>query len=461
MELALKNISKDVQNLFLLALAEPSFLEAEKIKITLPTDEAQWKLWLELARHNGVQPFLAINLKRLGLDKSALVSPTILAELEDTRNKTLARNLKRWKGAGPLLDKFDQLQIPWMILKGNALADEVYGDSGYKKMNDLDLLVKRADIPRVVAVFKEEGLLTAAPAPIKDFEKLARFSHHLQPYGGRDLSYMVGIHWNLVNPLRGPKILEENLWARKISTTAGGRSVTRLGDADFLNHLCLHLSTYKAGIREIGDIVNAVRAFSKNREFKQKFLEVVQETGSQEDVFRSLSLAQIVSMSEGESFYSEVLKAIVPKVSAKLKRRMAARRRNPQGPAFTRTTHVGRIEKAYAFFSMTDSPLEKGRWLAVMWKNWLFAPSSEAYRLDFKIPQKNIVATAVCRLKAPYRVAEAFAHDLGWNIFFFSIAKHHWDLAKSLTHRSKPSSEDSENQKATGRAIRDAIAELE
>jgi hypothetical protein len=208
-----------------------------------------------------------------------------------------------------------------------------------------------------------------------------------------------------------------------------GLKTFRLGDADFLLHLCLHLSPHKLGLRELMDIFNFVRAFKEPSAAMTEFVKLVKEVGAEEDVYRALSFVRVFDQN---IFYNEVLEALDSLVASSYKKTVQMRVDEPEAFIYTRTVHISRLEKTYALFSMAEHPAEKLKWLGEMWSHLLFPPVTDAFRLDFQIPTTSRWGALKARVKAPYRISAALAEDMGWGIFFLLMARHHWHVLRRL-----------------------------
>lgn len=120
-----------------------------------------------------------------------------------------------------------------IVLKGAALADTIYPSIASRPMNDIDLLVHRADRERARAALESAGF--CAPYGI-------RASHEMHLRRGE--RPIVELHWDLASivPLRLAALDNEALWQEARPFTIGSVQVHQLSIRDTLLHLCLHLS---------------------------------------------------------------------------------------------------------------------------------------------------------------------------------------------------------------------------
>lgn len=71
--------------------------------------------------------------------------------------QTIGRNLLIYAELAKVLNRFNEEQIPVIVLKGAAFAETVYENIGERTMDDVDLLVKPRDIERTKNLMFELG----------------------------------------------------------------------------------------------------------------------------------------------------------------------------------------------------------------------------------------------------------------------------------------------------------------
>src|SRR5204862_195907 len=113
-----------------------------------------WSSLLHAAQAHGVMPLLSWHLSRSCADG---VPESTLSELRDRFRLNAARNLFF---AGELLKLLTLLQragIKAIPFKGPTLAVLAYGNLALRTFGDLDLLLRRNDIPRARDLLAAEG----------------------------------------------------------------------------------------------------------------------------------------------------------------------------------------------------------------------------------------------------------------------------------------------------------------
>ena len=144
-----------------------------------------------------------------------------------------------------LLGAFEGAGIDVIPLKGPALAEALYRDPGLRPFTDLDLLVRRQDAARAVAVLGELGYRHLGWQRSLAYE-LAHAPAACFVAGGGALP--VDLHWGLVGFPAGTAPLapgaEASVWERAVATERWGRRVLALAPEDLVLYLALHLAVH-------------------------------------------------------------------------------------------------------------------------------------------------------------------------------------------------------------------------
>jgi hypothetical protein len=221
---------------------------------TLGPDD--WHLLAATAQREGVAPLLYNTLNAGG--RLADVPPDIQADLRQAYYATIAVNLLLYHELSRILTVLSPL--PVVILKGAALAANLYSSIGLRPMSDLDLLVPEEHLAEAVACLKAMGYVQPYPDMAAGFN--AQFGHHVHLQGGQDVHLAVELHWTLIggeqdwrspslpwfwqqtealtlSPLRPPPPLP-TLGEGKGGWGVGERALTLTPTAHLL-YLCAHL----------------------------------------------------------------------------------------------------------------------------------------------------------------------------------------------------------------------------
>jgi hypothetical protein len=412
----------------LVALTGEEQAELRELTQSLSRD-GTWNAWFELAELNRCEPLAYLRLTALGIACPAAVEARLREKFERIR----AQNRDRLAAARPLFERCKAAGLTLLVLKGNHFGPTLYGEVGYKKMNDIDFLARAQDMPRLLELFREVGLRTipgllgAKADPAAGFAP--RRTHHLPPYFTPDYKCVLGTHWNLASPLARYAIDIDAIWSRSVpfAFLDGTVACRALSPRDAIHHLALHLPRYKTGLKELADLLNLLRAHPAEWT-APAFVDDVLTAGTHDPVYHALSLCHALDPRPG---LSDVLARLRPRVSAESAGEVARKTAQPGRILRSRSTQVSRIESSYALFTLTRSPFEKTVLLARMWRHFLWAPWDEARRIQYLADDVPRWLRPLYRLRAAAFLNRVFVHDLGPKLHYLLLLSHEVVLAKS------------------------------
>lgn len=414
------------ESICLLNLISLTSVENQRLTALLQNiqDANQWALWLQLVQLNACESLVYLNCIKLNLSIPAL----ILNELKSTYDKIGQQNSLRNAEAKVIFAKLYDNHIPFVILKGQALAESLYGSHYYKKMNDVDFLVKKSSLDKLETIYKDQKLECAASLGGSNYRKQETFSHHWPPFFTRTMDCVLGTHWNIMTPLSPIKIDEASLWENSVPHSYLGIPCLRLNDLYFFFHLVVHLAYYKTGLKELCDPLNWFRS-KKNGISSTYFLNLVHATKAYDPVYRNLCLMNRLIP---DPVLQEWICALKPSVTPFVIEDTDYRCRELYYLVRSRSTQTSRIEKNYALFSLSDMFYEKGFFLFKMWKHFMWPKKTDVIFMQSLDDNVSLLQLTAAYGKTPYLLSRVFAFDLGWKLHFLLIVKHHYDLVKSV-----------------------------
>lgn len=194
--------------------------------------EPDWRRVFAQATHHGLAGLVSRNLE---WQTAVAVPPAISDALATRRLQVLAQNLARRAAARRAADALASRGIPFVALKGVALAEEAYGDLGLRACNDFDVLVPRESVEGAYAVAVELGYVLTRLTHVRDF---VRAGSHAAGMTARDGSCL-DIHWTIGPDL--PARAVELVWKHAVAAPAGaGLPGLRLPPELALIHLAKH-----------------------------------------------------------------------------------------------------------------------------------------------------------------------------------------------------------------------------
>lgn len=234
----------------------------------------EWSRLLDLARHERLTPLLHHLITRT---PSACEAP---AEFRDAIGRdylaNAGRSLLRSVGLGEILAVCRRAGIEPLVLKGIALAEPVYGNPALRPMDDIDILVRRRDVPPVRAALADLGY--EAPSFEDDLRRRAA-TVFFPPRTGSTRP-LLDLHWDLVDDRYGPGAFRwaEGVWERARQASLGGVSVRALSPTDCLIHACVHLAVHHGlrGLLWSCDLAMMARAWREEIEWESLVDRVVE-----------------------------------------------------------------------------------------------------------------------------------------------------------------------------------------
>ncbi len=199
--------------------------------------------WREIIRDATAQRFTFLLYRRLKQsDTDGRLPACLMERLEGEVFRLAARNLMLASELKGILQAFEERQLPCAPLRGLALAERLYGDITTRPMGDLDLLVRKADLPEVASILRGLGFSEMDRRP--GFAQA--FYYTLKFFKERHGWIIVEPHWTLAYPPFVDRIDMEGVWERCVRGRVVGIETWLLAPEDLLLHLCLHLTHHDA-----------------------------------------------------------------------------------------------------------------------------------------------------------------------------------------------------------------------
>lgn len=172
------------------------------------------------------------------LEMLSLLPPAVYAFFAEHYRVTLLTNLRIRTALERLLDQLATARIPAVPLKGVVLAERVYGNIAWRPTRDIDLLVRREDIPRIAHRLRQSGY---APEDGQEhIHAFAAISTTETKYERKD-SPLIELHWGMSKrPAYRLALAIEGVWARVLTEDWHGRAIYVLAPGDELRYLAVH-----------------------------------------------------------------------------------------------------------------------------------------------------------------------------------------------------------------------------
>lgn len=220
--------------------------------VELAEKNLDWEKVFDTAKRHGVLFFLYKGLKaaqsRRPFHSSSAFPFSALPDgffekLKTIYLQTTARNLvlsSRLAGVIQLLAAAGVKAVPF---KGPVLAESVYGDIGFRRFSDLDILVSAEDAVKARDVLVDNGFYLGTEIPEQQLRTYIRYENF---FGFHDESgsVQIDLHWEITGRYSLCPIFLEDLCERLEKVALVNGELLALGFEDKLIYLCIHSSSH-------------------------------------------------------------------------------------------------------------------------------------------------------------------------------------------------------------------------
>lgn len=224
----------------LISLCRLSFSEKQKKNIrALVKKLTDCNKFVYLANEHGIIALVYHNLKETGAGD--LLPEEKMIFLANSRIKSLGRNTFLYKTIEQVLELFKQEKIKTVLLKGMALDLSVYGNTGLRQMNDIDILVPRTQCMEARRILLNNGFQSI---PLK-----SPLYNLILPYYGKHLPELIkgGIYVEIHHELfsRADNLLTEKMITNSTEILFNKSSVFIPPAREFFLYLVKHLDKHE------------------------------------------------------------------------------------------------------------------------------------------------------------------------------------------------------------------------
>ena len=403
--------------------------ETESARATSLARKLKASEWEELAaytRDNTVHPMVLTAVRALGVEDS--VPGALILEWSDFADKVRSKNAARLVHVTRFLNELRAAGIPFLLLKGICLAEILYRDFAYKKMNDVDLLLKPEDIGSAYRILESLDYFPIGERFSGDATAQLKYTHAAVPYVSRDFGCVVGMLSGIKSPLAGYQIDYAAMWNRAVEFDFHGTPARRFNDQDMLIHLLIHYGFFKTQLKDLADIYNLIRGSEQTWDWNSVGAQI-QEIGMEDHAYHALALANAVCPLPE---LRKLLAALKQKVSHRTAQNVEKRLDSLPLLLKCSSDHIQTVEKEMTYFNLTQKPSEKLKFFARTWRNVLFPPQAEVLRMAVLDADSSLMKKVMAQVVAPQAILSEIAEEMTPKLLAIVAAKTVIDLASTL-----------------------------
>jgi hypothetical protein len=228
----------------LLLVARPTLDEPHHQRIsTLIQSGLDWDLLHILASRHRLGPFLYVHVNAAAATE---VPRPVFMELWRSHERNARRNRALAAEFSRVVRLLEDGGVPALPFKGPVLAEQLYGDAALREFEDLDVLVRIADLPRVRALlaadrYEVEDTLDGAA---EQAMYRARAQYH-RVFVHRDTGDKLEVHWKTDSLFPVEQSHDDGWWSSPARVAFGTESVRAFSPSELLMILCLHSSKHQ------------------------------------------------------------------------------------------------------------------------------------------------------------------------------------------------------------------------
>lgn len=211
-----------------------------RIRGLITSDDFKWEYLFQLARRHAVIPLLYLQLARAAADS---IRGSDLANLKLEYQQNHARNVILSEELCRLIKLFREAGIETIPYKGPVLALFAYGDLALRRFVDLDVIVRKSDVPRARDLLLTEGYTPTKSLTLAQQDLLLRTQHNVQ-FARDDRRLLLELHWEVAPHLFASSVQENELWQNLETINVRGTEMKTLSADDLLFSLCVHGSRH-------------------------------------------------------------------------------------------------------------------------------------------------------------------------------------------------------------------------
>jgi len=209
----------------------PAIREISEYAATL--DQQALAELLSLARVHGVLPLVYQAVQRHATDT---ISKDCLAELKQQNLYVVMQNMAMSAELVRAVSLLQENGIRVLSFKGPALSRLAYGDVVLRQYVDLDILIKKQDIARSIALLTEDGYLPQ----ISLSEGVNTAFYDCVNVIGLGKKICIEVHWALLSKNYAVDWPEKSLWQESDSVDIECKHISMLSFNNHLLYLCVH-----------------------------------------------------------------------------------------------------------------------------------------------------------------------------------------------------------------------------
>jgi len=296
-------------------------------------------------------------------------------------------------------------------------------------MNDLDILIRLDDWPKVQEIYFSLGYIPLGFGWGGEKGKAAKYSHTGLSYISSDFHCITGTQWGLKSPTSKYTVKSENIWQSTSEFYFNGLTINKLSTEFNLLHLILHMGVYKCGIRDCMDVYNLL--LSDQNFDEDKFVELCKKSNAIDKAHFTLQLANLCSGSINDS----LLQNLKPINNNFLNRRLNSRLRMTEESGdmqLSYNDYFHEVEMTVFYFSIFHHFHKKLLLYLRLFRLMIWPKASLLQKMADFVSFPSMSKWLITRIKGPYYTFSLIGEEIGLKVTILLFAKMFFDTIISI-----------------------------
>lgn len=173
----------------------------------LVNNSLDWDYLVQISKVHDLAPLLYYHLHRI--DHEHRIPQPIMDQLHNIYYSNLAHNILLSNELNKILNVFEKKRIPVVVLRGLALAQTIYKNIALRSTIDIDLLVQKKDLSRVVRALLELKFTSPQFGSVtKEYSTELCFFRRTGSEGKYRPTIYIDVHQDITSSIRLKRIIK-------------------------------------------------------------------------------------------------------------------------------------------------------------------------------------------------------------------------------------------------------------
>lgn len=362
-------------------------------------------------------PWMYLQLQKY--DFLSLFDAEVIERFKNTYQEVKEENENRNTIAMQFLQAFHDHDIEVIILKGNAFTQTFYGDVGYKKMNDFDILIKFEDWPKIEQIYYDLGYIPLGFGWSGEKQKPAKYSHTSVPFISTDFKCIIGTQWGLKSPTTHFTLDTQEIWDTAVPLDFYGIPCKQLSPEYNLLHLILHLGVYKCGTRDCMDLYNLIQSTPIDTE---KFFAIIEKSKAIQKSRYALEMCRLCSDYIPDAWIQRLPEGKSSFINTRLRKRLQMVQETGDMHG-SYNDYFQDIEKNVIYYNLFPEFHKRIYFFAKVLRLLYFPEIKFALKFIDKSHKPTLFNKLKARLLGPWFSFSMIAQEIGWKVTVLLFVK--------------------------------------